>query len=153
MERQDLNATLLNFAKQVKVQYGVNFEFTVCNMTVISKIEVTDPVEMLPRSLRRKLRNKKAFRKAYEARLITCDEGVWVNRLGSARRLAYVCGRCFSCDRIVGRRIFKGKHPFPARELETLFGIRDMENPRKDTLDNKIPKVYDTLDFLFDMRP
>lgn len=110
-----------------------------------------DPVKGLPAGLQQKLRNKRAFRRAYADNWIYfAYDGRIASNFKSQRELTYFCGRCFCCDTVVGRLLLRGKYCFPTRELEMLFGVNNMRDSRKKLLKSKIPKHYKVIDALFD---
>lgn len=112
-----------------------------------------DPVELLPIGLQTKLRNKRAFRRAFANNLLSIANGRIVSHFRSQRELTYFCCRCFAGDTTVGRVLLSGDYNFPARELETLFMVKNMRDSRKKIRKCKVPKRYKIIDTLFDTLP
>ena len=116
---------------------------------------VVDPVEMLPPRLRSQLRCPEAFRRAFNEGWITIESERMVSHFGSLRMLAHFCGRTFAGDTVVAihkfRMVESGHFPFPASELERLFGVGNLREQRKNLLKNRLPKRYQVIDNLFDM--
>lgn len=112
-----------------------------------------DPVLLLPKNLRKKLRHRKAFRNAFSLGYISIDEGEVVSHFRSVAMLAYFCGRCFSDDTVLIRHRYRyiqtSDISFPAAELERFFGVSHLRDSRKNLMNKKIPAWYQTIDNLF----
>lgn len=117
------------------------------------EVEYYELINLLPRQLKGKVKNRKALARALKEGLIAYENEVWVSHFSSVRELAYFWGRVICLDYVVGRKLLKGRYEYPARSLERLFGVHDMKDPRKKITKNKIPRHYKELDSLFDMRP
>lgn len=111
---------------------------------------INDPLDYLPKSLRRKLKNSKAFRKAYRQGLLEFSRGIWVSHFENDSQFSYFCARCFSNDMVVDRVMTKGDFPFPASELERLFRVKNLRDSRKKLQKKRISKKYQYIDILFD---
>ena len=122
------------------------------NEVVINNVVVDedDPLECVPLSLRSQMVHPKAFANACEQGLITIEHGRMVSHFANKCQLTYFCGRCFAGDCVVGRLVLKGNKPFPAAQIERLFGVTDMKNVRKKLRKNKLPRCYQVIDLLFD---
>ena len=108
-----------------------------------------DPVGKLPDGLRRKLKDKRAFRRACRKGLIVYKNGVWVSNFENKSVLSNFFGRCFSCDYVEYGVFMKGIFSFPACELERLFGVKNLRDSRKFLLNKKISRRCKNIDNLF----
>lgn len=120
-------------------------------MAVDEQAEVADdPLEHLPRKLRRKLKNPKAFRKACRQGLLEFRCGIWVSHFENNSQFSYFSARCFSDDKVADRFMTKGDFSFPASELESLFRVKNLRDSRKKLHKKRISKKYQYIDILFD---
>lgn len=115
--------------------------------------EVSDPVALLSPKLRKKLRHKAAFRRAFEEGLLCVENGVVEYHFESKCELAYFCGRVFSNDKsqkILRHKVWvKGDYVFPATELNEFFGVTNLRQLRHNSIKNKFFDTFDEVDNLF----
>lgn len=119
-----------------------------------SNNEVSDPVALLSPNLRKKLRHKAAFRRAFEIGLLCVEKGVVEYHFESKSELAYFCGRVFSNDKsqkILRHKVWvKGNYAFPATELNEFFCVTNLRQLRHNSIKNKFFDNFEEVDNLFD---
>ena len=114
-------------------------------------LKTVDPVKLLPDGLRKALRHRAAFRRAFECGFITYKAGHFGHTFTTAYKLAYFLGRCFSDDRIVGRskKEYVCGDNFPAAELDRLFDVKNLKESREGVMKLKNFRCYKFIDSLF----
>jgi len=115
--------------------------------------QTNDPVMLLPRNLRRRLKHRAAFCRAFEMGLLCVENGAVEYHFGTKCELAYFCGRVFSNDRsrmVIRHRVWvKGDCVFPATELNEFFGVTNLRQVRQNGIKRKIFDAFEEVDSLF----
>jgi len=108
----------------------------------VEEILLGDPIKRLPKELSIKLKNRRAFRRAYRNGLISYKQGVWYSHFNNTSHFSYFCARCF-CEDYLERGVLKrGNSNFPASPLQKTFRVGNMKDSRKKLLKTHISNKY-----------
>jgi len=111
---------------------------------------------VLPLVLRKTMLYSEAFDAAVEkGYIVMTEDGHLAWRMGSSTLLAYFLGRLYSGDysrysKVKDGKVWlRGKKPFPATELQELFGEPCLRKLRQNREGRLLPENYELVDQLF----